>query len=135
METEGDFQEAGGFIPTRMLQDGTLTHRFYEKSVNSRYWAHAYSAMALESKTAILVQDCFRRLFNTAVGEDQETRIKILNRYDANLEYSGYSANKRMEIIRRGIIKYEGLKEEASKSKGSLYRSGRDTGHKHQDWI
>ena len=53
LETEEDFQEAGGYIPTldmeyRMEEDGSLNHRFFEKPMNTKFCVHSESAMSME---------------------------------------------------------------------------------------
>ena len=83
--------------------------------------------MAQESKAAILVQEVTRRLTNTSEMEPQETRDLALNTFNLKMERSGYSGEERRDITRRGILRYEGQRQEACEGGRKLHRPANET--------
>ena len=125
VETADDFET--GFLPTldmqiRMLSNGEIIYKFYEKPMANQLCILESAAMAQEAKASILVQEVCRRLLNTSELIDQSTRDSILTEFDLKMERSGYPEDRRRDIMRRGMIKYERMRKEEKEGGRRLHR-------------
>ena len=125
-EVLADFESE--YMPTldtkmRLVEKKKIIYRFYLKPMASIYCIRNEGAMAKETKAAILVQETFRRLFNTSKDEPQCVRDRALNMFAERLERSGYPPGERKNIILRGIRRYE----KRVKESGPIHKAAIDT--------
>ena len=63
---------------------------------------------------------------NTSVCQSQDTRNTIIDQFDIKLRRSGYSYKRRLDIIRRGLLKYEGHLQQELEGARPLHRIGKE---------
>ena len=124
-ELETDF--VGGYIPTldtqlKVMRDGSICYKFYEKPVSSKFVIMERSALADNLKQSSLSQEIIRRLSNTLETITKVPRrtvcdadryigrgevLEILDKFEEKLSLSGYPIHKRQEIFKAGLTGYK----------------------------
>ena len=85
------------------------------------------SAISEQTKKAILSQEVVRRMMNMCEHEKQGVRDEILDKFDRRMTISGYDMPDRKEVMRRGLISYEKIREASQRGERSIHRRGRST--------
>ena len=92
-----------------MMEDGKITHNYFEKQMKTQKVIEKESAMSKKQKFCILANETTRRLYNTDIENDpEEDEIKeVLEKMTSQLKNSGWEKRDAIEIITSG---YKGWK-------------------------
>ena len=130
VESEEDF-------PNKRLQtldfetwtqpDGTISHSFFEKSMQTPYVTMERSAMSSQQKHAILANDLIRRLSMVDQKVDMEEKLEVVNKFTRKLKTSGYNHNQCMELVTSGVRGFLNKLKNREKNGEEMYRSARST--------
>ena len=96
---------------------------FYEKPTKNQYVISKDSAMPINKKIQTLGQEIFRRLHNTKAEIDWEVKVRILEKFMAEVKASGYTEKDRYEILRSGIGSYRNLKKKEEEGLRPFFRN------------
>ena len=101
---------------------GTVIHEHYMKPVSSKFTVHKRSAMTLSTKRQILTQDGLRILLNCSKEMAWADKVKHLQEYADRLQYSGYNAKMRHEVIDSAVKAYLKIKQDELDGVRPMYR-------------
>ena len=127
LETDCPSNNADGKVPILDLKlwvngDGLIMHEHYMKPVSSRFTVHAKSAISQSAKRQILTQDALRILLNCSKSMLWRDKVVHLEKYTERLQYSGYDAKMRYEIIDSAVKAYRSIEQAEREGKRPMYR-------------
>ena len=79
--------------------------------------------MPINKKIQTLGQEIFRRLHNTKAEIDWEVKVRILEKFMAEVKASGYTEKDRYEILRSGIGSYRNVKKKEEEGLRPFFRN------------
>ena len=130
VESEEDFEN--GRIQTLDFEewsnpDGTVSHSFFEKAMQTPLVTMERTAMAAQQKHAILANDLVRRL--TMIKEDvaTEEKIEVVDKFTKKLKTSGYNQNQCTELVTSGVKGFKNKVKNRKKNGQPLYRNAKST--------
>ena len=130
-EVASDFPD--GWVPTldfktKMLEDGTITHTYFQKSIKTPYVLVQRSAMSQKQKYNILANEMIRRLSNgDKEGTSQDEKNRVVEELTKEMKSSGWERNETREVIVSGILGWERKHERRKNEKTDFYRSAAST--------
>ena len=108
------------------MEDGLLTHTYYQKGMKTPYVVMERTAMGSKQKVEILSNEVVRRLTNVdheRLGAEEQ--IRVLEQMTQELRNSGYSVEQAREILISG---FRGWKRRIERrGAAGLYRAAKDT--------
>lgn len=99
-----------------------IVHKFYEKSMNTKYCILKKSACGEMTKFTTLVQETVRRMRNCNEIVPEVEKDEILQKWVLKMRRSGYSGNYRQKVLvaAEGIMRQK--KKDDIEGKVPLYR-------------
>ena len=107
--------------------DGSISHSFFEKSMQTPLVTMERSAMGSQQKHAILANDLIRRLSMVDKKVGMEERLDIVNKFTKKLKTSGFNQNQSMELVTSGVRGYLNKIKNREKNGEEFYRSAKST--------
>jgi hypothetical protein len=107
--------------------DGTISHSFFEKTMQTPLVTMERSAMGAHQKHAILANDLIRRLSMVDQKVGMEESLIVVDQFTRKLKTSGYNQNQCMELVTSGAKGYQNKIQNRIKNGEDLYRSARST--------
>ena len=126
-EVQSDFWDRK--LPTldfslEMLEDGKVTHTYFEKNMKTQKVVEKMSAMGKKQKYCILANEVTRRLYNIEKKEGFEKDVEeVLENVTNQLKNSGWERRDAREIIVSGYKGWERRVERRLEESGGIYRS------------
>ena len=127
MEVDFPSNYEDGKLPILYLKcwidsDGSVSFSHYEKPMASKVILPARSALPMNQKRNIHINECIRRLRNCRPDMEWEGKKEYLQEYVIRMYHAGYTEQFRMNIIRQAIAKYEGMLKADRNEDHPLYR-------------
>ena len=126
-ERHDEFPE--GWIPTldfqvkQDFQRNSYTHKFYEKTMQSKFIIPKKSAIEMSSKCQILANELCRRLSrNDPSIPLEDFNVETINQFTKKMAFSGYSFEETLRITDHGITLYMRRMENSKKDPRSMYK-------------
>ena len=92
------------------LKGKIALHEFYSKEVASKSVVNARSALSWNSKRTILTQEVLRILLNCSTELPWEVVVGHVNHMMMRLQFSGYNAKFRMEVVNSALKAYDNIR-------------------------
>ena len=89
------------------MEDNQLWFIHYEKDVSSKQLIPQRSALSVQVKRNVFVNECVRRLKNCSMGLPWEKKAVFLTDYMARLKSAGYSQTFRIDILKQAVARYK----------------------------
>ena len=127
LETDYPTNHPDGKVPILDLKlwvdsRGVIMHEHYMKPVSSKFTVHERSAISPTSKRQILTQDALRILLNCSKDMHWNEKVVHLQKFSDRLQYSGYDAKMRYEIIDSAVKVYQKIRQDEVEGKRPMYR-------------
>ena len=99
-----------------------ILYEFYAKKIATKMVLHARSAIPWRDKRNILTQEVIRRLKNCSLSLPWRMKSEHLEEFNLKMQFSGYTAKFRAEVLKSGIQAYDKMRENDKKKKVPLHR-------------
>ena len=99
-----------------------IMHEHYAKDVSSKMVINAKSALPMNTKRTVLVQEGLRILLNCSRDLPWENKVKHLENLSLRMQYSGYPMKFRYEVIDSAYKAYKNLLGKETAGERPLYR-------------
>ena len=99
-----------------------IMHEHYAKDVSSKMVINAKSALPMNTKRTVLVQEGLRILLNCSRDLPWKNKVKHLENLSLRMQYSGYPMKFRYEVIDSAYKAYKNLLGKETAGERPLYR-------------
>ena len=123
--------------------DGQIWFHHYEKPMASKMVLPARSALPMNQKRNIHINECVRRFRNCKPEMEWEMKRKFVQDYVVRLFHAGYTEEFRHNIVKQAVARYDGMVAADREGTHPLYRDQnwhKQVRHAHRqtkktDWL
>ena len=105
-----------------MNSEMMIKFEHYEKPLASRLVLSAQSALPMQQKRNIHINECVRRLRNCAPEMEWGGKKSFIQDYVVRLYHAGYSEKFRLDVVRQALARYDGMLKADRDGLHPLYR-------------
>ena len=105
-----------------MNSEMMIKFEHYEKPLASRLVLSAQSALPMQQKRNIHINECVRRLRNCAPEMEWDGKKSFIQDYVVRLYHAGYSEKFRLDVVRQALARYDGMLKADRDGLHPLYR-------------